>query len=57
VGIDVALRFSSGLLETVSVTGIFWAGPEVLKVRVPEHGLVEGVQEEGGVTVTLTVRL
>jgi hypothetical protein len=44
-------------LETVSVTGIFWVGPEVVKLRVPEHGLDEGVQEAGGVTVTLTVRL
>jgi hypothetical protein len=39
------------------MTVIFWVGPGVLKVRVPEHGLVEGVQEAGGVTVTLTVRL
>jgi hypothetical protein len=48
------------LVETISVTGIFWVGPEVFKVKVaPGHrlGIVEAVHEAGGATVTLTIRL
>ena len=49
------LTFSSGFVETVSVTEIFWVAPGVVfKTRLPLH---EEVQDEGGVTVTVTVRI
>jgi hypothetical protein len=45
-------RFSSGFVEAVTVTETLWAAPGlVFKTRLALH---EEVQDEGGVTVTVT---